>query len=391
VANAINGRVRVRAADAGGGAIFVGIARQGDLDRYLAGVAHDQVTDVNGSSVTSTRHAGDHRPAAPGGQRFWEASASGTGRQTVVWKIRSGRWSVVVMNASARPGVDARVNVSAKSDIVLWIGLGLLGGGLLAAAVAAGLLVAGLRTPGPSSDATAAAVTPEAAARPEAAPPASYPVSVDGRLDEPLSRWLWLVKWALAIPHFVVLVFLWMAYAVLTVVAFFAILFTGRYPRSIFDFNVGVLRWTWRVGFYAYDTLGTDRYPPFSLGEEPDYPARLDVPYPERLSRGLVLIKWWLLAIPHYIVVAILVGSWSWPQLWWPWANAGGVHHGPFAAGSPGLIGILVLIAGVILLVGRRYPRELFDLVIGFNRWVFRVIAYATLMRDEYPPFSLRR
>ena len=233
-----------------------------------------------------------------------------------------------------------------------------------------------------------AAVAPESAA-PEAATP-TYPVTVDGRLDEPLSRWLWLVKWLLAIPHYFVLAFLWVAYAVLTVVAFFGILVTGRYPRGIFDFNVGVLRWTWRVGFYAYDALGTDRYPPFSLGEEPDYPARLDVPYPERLSRGLVLVKWWLLAIPQYVVVAIFMGSWSWPQLWWPWADAGD-SAGPLSAGTPGLIGLLVFIAGVILLLTRRYPRDLFDLVVGLNRWVLRVIAYATLMRDEYPPFSLRR
>jgi hypothetical protein len=209
------------------------------------------------------------------------------------------------------------------------------------------------------------------------------PVRVDGRLDPELSRWLWLVKWLLAIPHFIVLFFLFIAFLVLTIVAFFAILFTGRYPRSIFDFNLGVLRWAWRVGFYTYDALGTDRYPPFALGPEPDYPASLDVQYPEQLSRGLVLVKWWLLAIPHYLVLGVFLGGG-----WFAW-NGGWDEEGRSWSGGPGLIALLVLFAAIALLFTTRYPRGIFDLVVGLNRWVFRVVAYAALMTDVYPPFRL--
>ncbi|WP_084965395.1 DUF4389 domain-containing protein [Thermoactinospora rubra] len=209
----------------------------------------------------------------------------------------------------------------------------------------------------------------------------TYPVRVEARLDEPLNRGLWLVKWLLATPHYVVLTFLWIAFCVLTVVAFFAILFTGVYPRALFDFNVGVLRWTWRVAFYTYGALGTDRYPPFTLGSAPDYPATLDVDYPERLSRGLVLVKWWLLALPHYLVVAVFTSGGA-----LSWRDSAGVLY---TLDWGGLIGLLVLIAAVALLFTGRYPRGLFDLVVGLNRWALRVAAYATLMTDAYPPFRL--
>jgi hypothetical protein len=208
-----------------------------------------------------------------------------------------------------------------------------------------------------------------------------YPLQLTGELAPRLSRGLWLVKWLLAIPHFVVLVFLWIVFTIAGVIAFFAILFTGRYPRRLFDFNVGVLRWTWRVGFYSYSALGTDRYPPFTLQDVADYPARLEVEYPESLSRGLVLVKWWLLALPHYLVVAVFTGG-----AWASWSGAGGTWGNATGAG---LIGLLVAFAGLALLFTGRYPKSLFDFVLGMNRWVFRVAAYTALMTDAYPPFRL--
>ena len=198
----------------------------------------------------------------------------------------------------------------------------------------------------------------------------TYPVTLTGELTVPPARGWWLIKWLLAIPHIIVLAFLWVAFIVVWIIAFFAIVFTGKFPRSLFDFNVGVLRWTWRVGFYSYEALATDKYPPFTL-KSVDYPADLQVDYPEKLSKGLVWVKWWLLAIPHYIIVAIFNG----------W---GGKDRG-----FPGLICVLAIIAAVVLLFTGKYPESIFKLVIGMNRWSYRFCAYVALMTDQYPPFRL--
>jgi uncharacterized protein DUF4389 len=208
-----------------------------------------------------------------------------------------------------------------------------------------------------------------------------YPLRLDGDLDRRLSRWLWLTKWLLVIPHAIVLAFLWVAFIALWLVALVAILITGRYPRAIFDFNLGVLRWTWRVAFYSYSGLGTDRYPPFTLADVPDYPARLEIDYPQELSRGLVLVKWWLLALPHYLIVSVFAGG--------AWAGLNASNGDSTWTSGTGLIGLLVCIAAIVLLFTGRYPRSIFDFVMGMNRWVYRVVVYAALMTDTYPPFRL--
>ena len=207
-------------------------------------------------------------------------------------------------------------------------------------------------------------------------PTTERPVVLEARLAPGLSRWLWLVKWLLAIPHLVVLAFLWLAMFVLTLFAGVAILVTGQYPRAIFEFNVGVLRWSWRVSYYAFDGgLGSDRYPPFSLQELPEDDARFDVLYPERLNRPLVLVKW-LLLLPHWIVLAILAGTQSRTD-----------ENGLQVGGWPGVIALLTLVAAILLVVTGTYAQGLLDAIVGLNRWVYRVVAYGALMTDQYPPF----
>lgn len=201
------------------------------------------------------------------------------------------------------------------------------------------------------------------------------PVHLRGELTVPPGRGLWLIKWLLIIPHVVVLAFLWIAVLFVTFIAFFSILFTGRYPQSMFEFVVGVLRWTWRVAFYSYDALATDKYPPFSLKSDDEYPADLDIDYPEKLNNWLPLVKW-LLAFPHYMILAAFMGA----------ANG---QSGAESQYYGGLLWALVVIVAVILLFTAKYQKDIFRLIMGINRWGFRVGAYVGLLTDEYPHFRM--
>ena len=396
--------LRIRGERPGGLPVFLGIGPRAEVERYLSGVSHAVVTDLDLDPFRATYEPrpGRRPPEPPAARDIWAALASGPGEQTLAWDVEGGDWQIVAMNADGSAPVVLDASLGVKISHILGVAIGVLVVGALLLGGGIAMAVLGGRGPrGPPPDAAPAgvagvaeggtAVAPPAGAVAAGEPPPTYPVDVTGELDPALSRWLWLVKWLLVIPHYIVLFFLWIAFFAVTIAAFFAILFTGRYPRALFDFNAGVLRWSWRVGFYAYGALGTDRYPPFTL-ERTDHPAHIEVPYPEHLSRGLVLVKWWLLAIPHYIVVAILAGSWSWGWGWdgeWAWMD-GWWSFGWTPLGG-GLIGILVFFAGVALLFTGRYPQGLFGLVVALNRYVYRVVAYATLMRDEYPPFSLDR
>jgi len=141
-----DGRIRLQVTSRKGAPVFVGIGRPAAVSRYLRHAAHDVVTDVSYSPFRMDRHVEPGgRPSPPGAQRFWAASSSGTGRQTLDWRVHSGRWSVVVMNADGKRHIDADVRAAVKVPFLPAVGWTSLGIGLLLAAAAAGLGVAGLR------------------------------------------------------------------------------------------------------------------------------------------------------------------------------------------------------------------------------------------------------
>ncbi len=363
---------------------FVGVGPAAQVATYLSGAAHDRVTNLSLQGVPTYRHeAGTATVDPPASQPFWDASSTGPSTRELTWTLKPGSWTVAVLNASGTSGVTVSAVAAVRAGSLLPIGVATFVGGLLFLAAGTVLVVVAARgggrgraTSAGSPGGTHVGAAPGVAAHIGILPSPDRPLVLEARLAPHLSRWLWLVKWFLAIPHYLVLAFLWLAFAVTTVAAWFAILFTGHFPRGLFDFNVGVLRWTWRVGYYVgWGGLGTDRYPPFTLRALPDDDARLDVAYPERLSRGLIFVKW-LLLVPHWIVLAVLAGTQS-------HVNDDGVVVG----GWPGLLSLLAFVAGIVLLVTGSYAVGLFDVLVGLNRWVFRVLAYAALMTDVYPPF----
>jgi hypothetical protein len=184
-----------------------------------------------------------------------------------------------------------------------------------------------------------------------------YPARLDIEYQEPLNRWLPLVKWLLALPHYILLVILYFAAWFVLIAAFFAVLFTRRYPPALFQFLVSVMRWHERVTAYTY--LMVDQYPPFKLEPDPSYPVTLEVDYPENgVDRWRPLVAW-LFAIPYLFVAGILSY----------------------------IAQILVFFAFFAILFTRRFPRGMFDIVVVSQRWLTRGYAYAAFMTTRYPPF----
>jgi len=187
-------------------------------------------------------------------------------------------------------------------------------------------------------------------------PSPDYEARMEFDYPEELNRWLPLVKWLLVIPHFFVLFFVGIAAFFVAIFGFFAVLITGRWPRGAFDFIVGTFRWAYRV--VAYFHLMTDRYPPFSLADDPDYPIRLTVEYPEQMARWRPLVQW-ILAIPYLIVAGVF---------YW-------------------LTGVLTFIAFFTILFTKQIPRGLYELMIPGFRWNVRGSAYGYFLTDRYPPW----
>jgi Domain of unknown function (DUF4389) len=191
---------------------------------------------------------------------------------------------------------------------------------------------------------------------PSGPPSPDYGVRMEVAYPAELNRWLPLVKWLLVIPHFIVLFFVGIGAFFVIIWAFFAVLFTGRWPRAAFDYIVGTFRWAYRVA--AYFHLMVDPYPPFTFADDPDYPVRLTVDYPERIDNWRPLVQW-LLAIPYLFVAGIL---------YW-------------------ITGVLTIVAFFTILFTKQIPRGVFEVMVPGLRWNARGNAYAYFLNSRYPPF----
>jgi hypothetical protein len=192
---------------------------------------------------------------------------------------------------------------------------------------------------------------------PAASAGATYPVRFEAHNQGEYNRFLPLIKWLLAIPHYIVLAFVFLGVIVAVLISFFATIITGRWPRGLFDFCVGAFRWMYRV--YAYVFLITDEYPPFSLEDDPNYPVRVEIDYPEHVDRWRPLVHW-LLILPYAIVAAIL-----------------------FTVAE-----IVAFIGVFVILFTEKLPPGMFNLIANPFRWQIRAGAYHLWMATEYPPFD---
>ncbi len=194
--------------------------------------------------------------------------------------------------------------------------------------------------------------------RPGSGPPsAAYPAVTEFDRQEEYSRFLPIVKGLLLFPHWIALVFVWIAAFFAIVASWFAVLFTGKYPAGIHRFLTGTYRWTTRVS--GYGMLMTDRYPPFSLDHDDEYPVRFDIAYTEQIARWRPLVHW-LLVIPYMLVAGVLL----------------------FVAY------FVVVIAFFSILFTKKFPQGMFDFNVVAMRWQNRSSVYYLWMTEKYPAWE---
>jgi hypothetical protein len=169
--------------------------------------------------------------------------------------------------------------------------------------------------------------------------------------------WLYIL-----IPHAIALWVMGIVAAIISFIAFWAVLFTGKYPKGMFDFMVGVLAWGMRVQASFMNLV--DGYPEFGLDPQSGEKVKLSVEYPESLRRGLLLLRvflgWLYVGIPHVIVL--------WLRMI--------------------VVFVILFLAWWVVLFTGNYPESWHNFVVGTYRWSTRVALYMSFMTDVYPPFS---